>query len=128
MQFDRDASGKLNPLPKPSIDTGMGLERTAAVLQGVISNYETDLFTPLIQAGGGVDGMSIADRVLRLVKKHNRKAAASLRVIADHSRAATFLISDGVFRQTTGAGMCCENHSASDHAWAVAGADEAVSV
>ena len=98
MQFDRDASGKLNPLPKPSIDTGMGLERVSAVLQGVISNYDTDLFVPLIERAAELTtgkgrshksgGFSTATG--------DHKSAASLRIIADHSRAATFLISDGV--------------------------------
>src|SRR5215469_693565 len=91
MQFDRDASGKLTPLPKPSIDTGMGLERVAAVLQGVISNYETDLFTPLIKRAAELTGASLKKE---LDKEAHTKSAASLRVIADHSRAATFLISD----------------------------------
>jgi alanyl-tRNA synthetase len=94
MQFDRDASGKLNPLPEPSIDTGMGLERVTAVLQGVISNYETDLFSPLI------------DRAFQLTtdSQSGTLSLASLRVIADHSRAATFLISDGVSPSNEGRG------------------------
>ncbi len=101
MQFDRDASGKLNPLPKPSIDTGMGLERVAAVLQGVISNYDTDLFTPLIARAAELTGTSLKKE---LTKEANTKSAASLRVIADHSRAATFLISDGVLPANDGRG------------------------
>jgi alanyl-tRNA synthetase len=101
MQFDRDSNGKLNPLPKPSIDTGMGLERVTAVLQGVISNYETDLFTPLINraivlvTAQNPQGFATPDR---------RYAAASWRVIADHSRAAAFLISDGVVPSNEGRG------------------------
>jgi len=101
MQFDRDTSGKLNPLPKPSIDTGMGLERVTAVLQGVISNYETDLFVPLIQRAADVTGVSLESE---LRKEAHAKAAASLRVIADHCRAATFLISDGVLPANDGRG------------------------
>jgi alanyl-tRNA synthetase len=105
MQFDRDASGKLTPLPKPSIDTGMGLERVAAVLQGVISNYETDLFTPLIEKATELIGMNAADSILQVGQEiHNKKVAASRRVIADHSRAATFLISDGVLPSNEGRG------------------------
>jgi len=111
MQFDRDASGKLNPLPKPSIDTGMGLERVTAVLQGVISNYDTDLFTPLIrraaeltgsQAHVGTAAPCLPAEQSSAVEGH--KSAASLRVIADHSRAATFLISDGVLPSNEGRG------------------------
>jgi len=101
MQFDRDASGKLNPLPKPSIDTGAGLERIASVLQGVISNYETDLFTPLIKRAAELTGVSLKKEV---EKESHTKSAASLRVIADHSRAATFLISDGVTPSNEGRG------------------------
>jgi alanyl-tRNA synthetase len=101
MQFDRDPSGKLNPLPKPSIDTGMGLERVTAVLQGVISNYETDLFTPLIKRAAELTGASLKKE---LDKEAHTKSAASLRVIADHSRAATFLISDGVLPSNEGRG------------------------
>src|ERR1700723_2668044 len=101
MQFDRDASGKLSPLPKPSIDTGMGLERVTAVLQGVISNYDTDLFTPLIKRAAELTGTSLTRE---LEKEAKAKSAASLRVIVDHSRAATFLISDGVLPSNEGRG------------------------
>jgi alanyl-tRNA synthetase len=157
MQFDRDSTGKLNPLPKPSIDTGMGLERLAAVLQGVISNYDTDLFTPLIaraaeltgtsparvgtsvslvqvaqgSAGGSTNarvgtgvspvqaeqssaegstnarvgtGVSPVQAEQGSAGEAVHKSAASLRVIADHSRAATFLISDGVLPSNEGRG------------------------
>ncbi len=101
MQFNRDASGTLTPLPKPCVDTGMGLERTAAVLQGVISNYDTDLFQPLLLrasylCGGNFD---IDKDVWR-----PSGGAASLRVIADHARATTFLIADGVLPSNEGRG------------------------
>ena len=102
MQFDRSSSGELTPLPKPSIDTGMGLERIACVLQGKLSNYQSDLFTPLIGkaaelthvTGMGADDAAISDT----------KGAASLRIIADHARAATFLIADGVNPANEGRG------------------------
>jgi alanyl-tRNA synthetase len=113
MQFDRDVSGKLNPLPKPSIDTGMGLERVTAVLQGVISNYDTDLFTPLIKRAAELTNTTTAHVGTAASAVHaeqssagspSHKSAASLRVIADHSRAATFLISDGVLPSNEGRG------------------------
>ena len=111
MQFDRSAvvdpktkqtSYKLTPLPKPSIDTGMGLERVSAVLQGKISNFETDLFTPLIARAAELTGQqasgSASQQVSELVGN------ASLRIISDHARAATFLISDGVLPSNEGRG------------------------
>ena len=93
MQFDRDAGGNLNPLPAPSIDTGAGLERVTAVLQGKVSNYDTDLFVPLMKRAAELCG---ADYEKETRAETGARGAASLRVIADHSRAATFLISDGV--------------------------------
>ena len=92
MQFERDSTGTLNLLPKPSIDTGMGLERVSAVLQGKLSNFETDLFTPLIR------------RAAELTNTANEVGNASLRIIADHARCATFLISDGVLPANEGRG------------------------
>jgi alanyl-tRNA synthetase len=101
MQFNRDASGKLTPLPKPCVDTGMGLERTAAVLQGVISNYDTDLFQPLMKRAAELCGVDFA-REEKL--EEGRGGAASLRVIADHARATAFLITDGVLPSNDGRG------------------------
>ncbi len=89
MEFDRQADGTLNPLPAPSIDTGMGLERITAVIQGKISNYDTDLFTPILKAVG--------DRVGKKYRATlDDPSDVSMRVIADHLRAMTFLIADGV--------------------------------
>ncbi len=91
MQFDRAADGTLTPLPKPSVDTGMGLERLAAVLQGVHSNYDTDAFRRLITAAAATTGSRDLE-------------AASLKVIADHIRATSFLIVDGVLPGNEGRG------------------------
>jgi alanyl-tRNA synthetase len=95
MQFDRDAQGRLTPLPKPSIDTGMGLERLAAVAQGVHSNYDTDLFKPLLAAIGKRAGHRYGER---------DAADRSMRVIADHLRAITFMIADGILPSNEGRG------------------------
>ncbi|MFQ5560858.1 MAG: alanine--tRNA ligase, partial [Nitrospinota bacterium] len=95
MQYNRDKSGKLSPLPNPSIDTGMGLERVCSVLQSVDTNYETDLFMPIIRETEKVSGLSY-DK-----EKANR---VSFRVIADHSRAAAFLIADDILPANEGRG------------------------
>jgi len=91
MQYDRSADGKLTPLPKPSVDTGMGLERIAAVMQGVHSNYDIDLFRELIAAAAKHTGATDLK-------------SSSLRVIADHIRASSFLIADGVLPSNEGRG------------------------
>jgi alanyl-tRNA synthetase len=91
MQFDRAADGTMTPLPKPSVDTGMGLERVAAVMQGVHSNYDIDLFKTLIAAAAKATGTQDLD-------------SSSLKVIADHIRAAAFLIVDGVLPGNEGRG------------------------
>jgi alanyl-tRNA synthetase len=137
MQFDRSANGELALLPKPSIDTGAGLERLASVLQGKVSNFETDLFTPLIQKAAEFTGVRVSQSASQPVSEpakgsrgdsdvsghdlsraaHDAKQEgvlapegkeltgnASLRIIADHARAATFLISDGVLPANEGRG------------------------
>jgi alanyl-tRNA synthetase len=87
MEFNRAGDGTLTPLPAPSIDTGMGLERISAVLQGVVSNYDTDLFTPILRAIGDIGDVAYGGPAA---------TDTSMRVIADHIRATTFLIADGV--------------------------------
>src|SRR5712664_3661726 len=101
MQCNRDTSGKLNPLPKPCVDTGMGLERVASVLQGVTSNYETDLFVPLMKRAAELCGV---DYEKEIRSEEGMGGAASLRVVSDHARATTFLLADGVLPSNEGRG------------------------
>jgi len=95
MQFNRDSKEKLTPLAKPCIDTGMGLERISAILQGVRSNYETDLFKPIFRE---------IENIIHIPYGEDPRSDISMRVIADHSRAATFLINDGVIPSNEGRG------------------------
>ncbi len=95
MQYNRDSDGTMTPLPKPSIDTGLGLERIAAVVQGVYSNYDTDLFQPMI---------AHIETVASKKYGENEKDDISMRVIADHTRASAFLIGDGVLPEKEGRG------------------------
>lgn len=95
MQFNRSEDGTMTPLPKPSIDTGMGLERVAAVLQGKFNNYDTDLFQPVIQRLEMLAGKKYLD---------DEADTVAMRVIADHARATTFLVADGVLPSNEGRG------------------------
>ena len=96
MQYDRDEEGTLNPLPKPSVDTGMGLERMAAVMQGTHDNYSIDLFKNLIAAACDVTGVTFGT---------NDEQDVSLRVLADHLRSVSFLMADGVLPSNEGRGF-----------------------
>jgi alanyl-tRNA synthetase len=110
MQYDRGADGTLTPLPAPSIDTGMGLERLTMILQGVNSNYETDMFAPLLQRAA-----------VALNRPYDKEApeGVSFRVLADHARAVGFLIADGVFPSNEGRGYVLRRilRRAVRHAW-----------
>src|SRR3989440_727230 len=109
MQFDQQADGSRSPLPAPSVDTGAGLERIAAVMQGVPSNFDTDLFAPLIERAVEVIG-----------RKYDRgPAGASYRVLADHARAVAFLLADGVYPSNEGRGYVLRRilRRAVRHAW-----------
>ncbi len=110
MQFDRQGNGEMIPLPKPSVDTGAGLERIAAVLQGVSNNYHTDLFTPYI---------AVVEKVVGIKYVYAEPRSAEFRVIADHARAVAFLLSDGVFPSNDGRGYVLRRilRRAVRHAW-----------
>ncbi|MGD8866404.1 MAG: alanine--tRNA ligase [Gemmatimonadales bacterium] len=110
MQFDRDEEGNLNPLPRPSIDTGAGLERIAAALQGADSNFHTDLFMPLIHR---------AEEIIERKYEPADASGVSFRVLADHARAVAFLVADGVFPTNEGRGYVLRRilRRASRHAW-----------
>ncbi|HUQ90143.1 MAG TPA: alanine--tRNA ligase [Bryobacteraceae bacterium] len=95
MQFDRAAGGVLTPLPRPSIDTGMGLERLAAIMQGKLSNFECDLLLPVVEKGADLFGKTLGE---------DQRVDVSLRIAADHARATTFLIHDGVLPSNEGRG------------------------
>ena len=116
MQFDRQADGSLVPLPKPSVDTGAGLERIASAMQGVTNNYHTDLFTPLLEAAGALVGTPYAGgRAGAALEARN----ASFRVLADHARTVAFLLADGVFPSNEGRGYVLRRilRRAVRHAW-----------
>ncbi|HEY2850487.1 MAG TPA: alanine--tRNA ligase [Gemmatimonadaceae bacterium] len=110
MQFDRQGNGEMIPLPKPSVDTGAGLERIAAVLQGVSNNYHTDLFMPYIEA---------VEKVVGIKYVYAEERSAGFRVIADHARAVAFLLADGVFPSNDGRGYVLRRilRRAVRHAW-----------
>jgi len=118
MQYDRQADGTLVPLPKPSVDTGAGLERIAAALQGVTNNYHTDVFSPLIHKVEEVVGVPYwgreSDESRSGLRVNDGRGGsdviasaispASFRVLADHARAVAFLLADGVFPSNEGRG------------------------
>lgn len=110
MQYDRDADGNLHPLPAPSIDTGMGLERLTSVLQGVDTNYQTDLFLDIIARAVEIVGVEYV---------YDTEQGVSYRVLADHARACAFLLADGVFPSNEGRGYVLRRilRRAVRHAW-----------
>jgi alanyl-tRNA synthetase len=122
MQFDRQPDGELRPLPKPSVDTGAGLERMAAALQGVANNFHTDLFLPLLKSVEDAVGQRYTDFKLpgassRAVE--GQADPAAFRVLADHARAVSFLMADGVFPSNEGRGYVLRRilRRAVRHAW-----------
>ena len=125
MQFDRQQNGELVPLPRPSVDTGAGLERIAAVKQGVTSNYHTDLFAPLLEAAEEAVGISYRGRtsdeeyVVETGPRRVTVEPASFRVLADHARAVAFLLADGVYPSNEGRGYVLRRilRRAVRHAW-----------